>query len=147
MSTPESEAEGPNRVETYMERIIEIQQTVKELNAQINGIRRDARESGLNLDAFNFLVNQRMRFPDDKGARVVDQLIEYAEMTGVEFEHSREMVLASSGVAMGAQNQGGESILARAQYRIEQDEEKPTSLLARVAMAIAVTVVLMWLVN
>ena len=144
MSVPEQEMENSNRIMVYVERIVEIQQTVKELNSQVQSIRRDARSSGVDLDALNFLINMRFRHTVDQGASVVDHVIEYADAIGIEFERNPEMYKPENWQGRVSETH---SDTDGQQYRIETDEEKPTHPMVRVLTALGVTALLLWLVH
>ena len=147
MSLPEQPSEGSSSIATYVERIVELQATVSELNSQIGRIRRDARTAGVDIDALNFLIGIRVRYPTDKGAAVVDRVIEYADLSGVEFERNPVMYQAVSAdlgstTALGdAASDGGQN------YRIEAEDEQQVNPLRTLVVALAATVLLIWLVH
>ncbi len=63
----------------YVERLVELQNEMAEL-------RKEAKGSGLQTPALNWLVTQRANNPGDGGAKAVNELISYAAALGMPLE-------------------------------------------------------------
>ncbi len=68
----------------YLERLVPLQGAFNENLDRLNEIKRDACSDGATLDALNALLPILSKYPHDKGARVLNEIIRYAEAFGVE---------------------------------------------------------------
>ena len=68
----------------YLGRMAPLQEAYTENVNGLNEIKADARADGLNLDAVNALLPLLAKYPHDKGAMVINELIRYAEAYGTE---------------------------------------------------------------
>ena len=68
----------------YLERMVPLQGAITENVDRLNEIKRDARSDGVNLDALHALLPILIKYPHDKGASVLNEIIRYAEAFGVE---------------------------------------------------------------
>ena len=57
-------------------------ETMVDLSDSLRELRMDARAEGLHMMALNFLVNARTEFPQDRGTKVLQELLRYAQATG-----------------------------------------------------------------
>ena len=68
----------------YLERMVPLQVAFTNNIDRLTEIKRDARSDGLNLDALNALLPVLSKYPHDKGASVLNDVIRYAEAFGAE---------------------------------------------------------------
>ncbi len=71
-------------VRDYLERLVPLQEDWEETRDGLTEIKRDARSDGLNLDAINAVLLVLSKYPHDKGAHVLNEVIRYAEAYGTE---------------------------------------------------------------
>ena len=68
----------------YLERLVPLQEILENTRDRQVEIKREARSDGLHLDALNALLPVLGKYPHDKGARVLSEVIRYAEAYGTE---------------------------------------------------------------
>ena len=71
-------------VRDHLERLVALQGAAEDNRDRLNDIKREARADGLNLDAVNALLPLLAKYPHDKGASVLNEVIRYAEVFGAE---------------------------------------------------------------
>lgn len=72
-----------------------VQRMISEPQRELQQLRQDAKVDGLNVDALNLLIQVRSRSLPDGGARILNDLVEYAIGIGIQFDqvtpqHARE---------------------------------------------------------
>ena len=143
--SPASTDDLDERVMVYVERISALQKTIQELNGELNRLRQDARINGLDLEALNLVTSLRSRFPQDGGAGIVDNIIHYADLTGVDFERNPAHLLDR--VARPSEEPAAPvpSDISSG-YMIEEDEQE-SSFLGPLVLGVSLTALLLWLVH
>ena len=135
----------------YMERLVPLQEIAEENKNHLNEIKREARSDGLNLDALNALLPVIGKYPHDKGARVLSEVIRYAEAFGTE-----ELVARGDGEAHASSGGQARADLPQVPQAATSPraEAKPRGLgfgalrlPAQVAASLCVTFGLIWLLN
>jgi hypothetical protein len=63
-----------------------VQRMISEPQRELQQLRQDAKTDGLNVDALNLLVQVRSRSLPDGGARILNDLVEYAIGIGIQFD-------------------------------------------------------------
>ena len=71
-------------VRDCLRRLVPLQEVAEETKDRLGEIKREARSDGLNLDALNALLPVIGKYPHDKGASVLNEVIRYAEAFGTE---------------------------------------------------------------
>lgn len=71
-------------VRDYLKRLVPLQGMAEDNRDRLNEIRREARADGLNFDAVNALLPLLTKYPHDKAAGVLNEVIRYAEAFGTE---------------------------------------------------------------
>ncbi len=71
-------------IRKYLERMVALQIDLEGPRDELNDVRREARGDGLNLEALNLLVPLISKYPHDKGAKVLNEVMRYAEIIGAE---------------------------------------------------------------
>jgi len=133
------------RLEMYVERLAAMQSTVADLNREMNLVRQDARINGINLDALNFVVSLRSRFPDNLGSPVIDEVISYADISGVDFE--RNPIRIAEMQEPTASNQTPTAQEQYAHEYIEEDEEKQSGFVNQILVGLGITILMLWLLT
>ena len=135
----------------YLGRLLPLQENAGAVRDSINEIKREARSDGLNLDAINALVPLLHKYPHDKGASVLKEVIQYAEMFGTESlvsqanssSHSQRELMSNtdvSGVTSG-------EVLPLSAVKHEWMLSGLFRLSTQVVVATSVSIGLIWLLS
>ena len=73
-----------DEVREYLERLVPLQEAFTEDANRLNEIKREAQSDGLSIDALNAFLPILVKYPHDKGARVLKEVIRCAETLGAE---------------------------------------------------------------
>ena len=138
-------------VRDYLVHIVPLQEDLEETRDRLKEIKRDARSDGLNLDAINILVPVLGKYPHDKGAKVLNEVIRYAEAYGTEGLVARgdgEAHPSSSAEARAGLPQVPEAATPPpADVKPRGLGSRPLRLSTQIAASLCVTFGLLWLLN
>lgn len=84
------EANAPvewSKVKNYVDRLTEVQNSIRELNLDSRQIRTQARDDGLNFEVVATLSQIRSNNPHDDGEKFFNLLIKYAQHTGIRLKN------------------------------------------------------------
>ncbi|MFQ5784506.1 MAG: hypothetical protein ACE5H8_06750 [Alphaproteobacteria bacterium] len=118
---------------------------------ELNDLRREARSDGLNLDAVNALVPILAKYPHDKGAGVLNELIRYAGAFGTELA-----VAGANASPQPANDPASDERVpeppspaapASAVPTPRPGASAPLRLASQVVVAVSVSIGLIWLLN
>lgn len=138
-------------VRDYLERLVPLQEVAEETRDRLGEIKQEARSDGLNLDALNALLPVIGKYPHDKGARVLSEVIRYAEAFGAENlvsqadtgSHPPSIPVSNADVSQPAKAEahsaGGLGRRSTAYARLR--------LSTQVVASVFVTIGLIWLLN
>ncbi len=138
-------------VRDYLERLVPLQEVVDGTRDRLGEIKREARSDGLNLDAMNALLPVLSKYPHDKGANVLNELIQYAEAYGTEGLVARGDGEAHASSGGPAHAEVPQVPPAAASAAVEAKPRglgfRPLRLPAQLAASLCVTFGLLWLLN
>ena len=138
-------------IREYLERLVQNQRLSEEPRDRLNEIKREARGDGLNMDAVNALLPLLVKYPHDKGATAVNEMIRYAEVFGAEILVSRTAAPAAAPSAPSADADVLPPV--NAEIRLAAvPRRRPAApahlrLSTQVVAAVGLTVGLIWLLN
>lgn len=133
-----------------IEQMVLLRQSMDEARDKLGEIKREGRADGLNMDAVNALLPVLSQHPHDKGARVLLQMIRYAELVGAELntltQHS--ISVSEAEAPLGPQTdvagvQSGSAAASRQKSRILTRLRLSSQVVAAVSLSIG----LIWLLN
>ena len=138
-------------VRDRLEQLVQIQQLWEEPKGRLAEIKRFARSDGLNLDALNVLLPVLSKYPHDKGASVLNDVIRYAEVFGTENlvsqadtgSHPPSIPVSNADVSQPASAE----VRAPAVWEPGSKASAPLRLSVQVVVAMSVSVGLLWLLN
>ena len=84
--TEESTSTESSLLKQYIDHMSGVQGMILEPQRELQQLRQDAKTDGLNVDALNLLVQVRSRSLPDGGARILNDLVEYAIGIGIQFD-------------------------------------------------------------
>lgn len=146
-----SEGSEEKIIEGYLGRLVTLQQKVEQPRDEMNDLRREARAEGVNVEALNVLVPLISKYPHDKGAGVLKEVIRYAEIFGAEIlagtanagsHHSPKRVLD-----VDVPQAGKAEVRAPAVSAGSSTADTPLRLSTQVVAAVFLTIGLIWLLN
>lgn len=135
----------------YLERLVPLQGAVAENLDRLNEIKRDARSDGADLDALNALLPILSKYPHDKGARVLNEIIRYAEAFGVESLVSKADADSQAPAEPTPEAQVSQPATAGIPWLAESRRRSTAfaglRLSAQVVVAVGLSTGLIWLLN
>ena len=75
-------ADSTSRVQDAIDRLTDIQTSIRGLNQEAMRVRNHIRDFDVNMDALNLLVNVRAKEPKDGGRKTLEALVQYARQVG-----------------------------------------------------------------
>ena len=139
------------KVRDLFEQMVPLQEANTENARRLAEIRQEARSEGLNLDAVNALLPILVKFPHDKGAAVVNEIIRYAEAYGTENLVSQTVApppaLSAPATDSDVSPPPKPEDQASARPRWRPAALAHLRLSTQVVAAVGVTVGLLWLLN
>jgi len=132
-------------LESYLEKMAAVQVSVRELNAETNQLRQDARTDGFNMEAVHMLSIVRCKSPHDGGQALLRDMVKYAQQIGLELE----MVAVQSDSASESADSNKEDENPNA-YRYRGPlfaASKPTVIVLQLALGLAVSGAFLWFLH
>ncbi len=146
-----SKAAEEEIVHEYVDRMVALQQTMEQPRDELNDIRREARAGGLNVEALNVLVPLISKYPHDKGAGVLSEVIRYTEIFGAEILVSGANAGSPCSPKPTSSTDAAQPASAevRSPAASDRDSAAHTSLRlsTQVIAAVGLTIGLIWLLN
>ena len=138
----ESNVESDDRLRAALDRLTSIQTSKLGLNQEALRIRKHIKDFDVNVDALNILADVRSKDQKGEGARVLEDLIRYARLTGTQVD-------TQAGDAVAPPS--GDAMLSVVERQPDQSEEKTLQdrwkPFFQLAAAIAVTLGLFALIH
>lgn len=146
-----NEATEDKTIGRHVGRMVTLQHELEQPRDGLNDVRREARADGLNVDALNALVPLITKYPHDKAAGVLNELIRYAEIFGAEIDASRTKAGTDRVSAPISGTEPAQSETSELRPAVASDRgavaDSPLRLSAEVLAAIGLTIGLIWLLN
>ena len=150
-----SEPTTPERVREHIQRIVRLQLDLERASAdprdELNIAKREALADGLNMDALNALIPLLTKYRHDKGEKVLEDFIRYAEAFGTEALVSRTVTPATAPATLVAAIQaspppevGTQAASARRRRSLTATSFRVP---AQIVTAVSLTFGLIWLLN
>ncbi|MCP5156297.1 MAG: hypothetical protein H6983_19140 [Ectothiorhodospiraceae bacterium] len=133
------------RLIQYLERMSSLIAQNRDNALELGALRSEAKSNGYNTEVLNFLTQIRGRFPRDNGAEALNLLIRYALATGSKVDLVITKEVPVEGTQPTAAPSGAAPSAAVEVEESEHDEDGVRTLLRQIAMGIAVSVGLLWL--
>lgn len=150
-----SEPTTTDRVREHIQRIVRLQQDLEQASAdprdELNIAKREALADGLNMDALNALIPLLTKYSHDKGAKVLNEVIRYAEAFGTEVVLTQTVSAATAPAALTAVAQAPPASEADASAASARRRRSLTAtsfrIPAQIVTAVSLTFGLIWLLN
>lgn len=130
----------------YLERLVPLQGAADDNRDRLNDIKQEARSDGLNIDAINALLPLLTKYPHDKAAGVLNEVIRYAEAFGTESLVSQG-AMSSYPVPTGESDVDVSQPATAGALGRKSTAYAPLRLSVQVVAAMSVSVGLLWLLK
>lgn len=140
-----------SEVRDYLNRMVPLQEVAAENIERLNEIKRDARADGMNRDAINALLPVLSKYPHDKGASVLNEVIRYAEVFGAGPIGSQANAITHRPRELGSNADVPQSATAEVPSPAisgrRSTASAPLRLSTQVVAALSLSIGLLWLLN
>ena len=142
---------SPSMIRSHLENMVKAQRAMEQPKAELADQKRIAKSDGLNIDALNALLPLLIKYPHDKAAGVLNDLICYAQAFGTELATSEAE--AGSGTARDVVSDELVSQPPAANIPSAAEPHRRSAIFAplrfstQVLVAISVSIGLIWLLN
>ena len=135
----------------HLERIVPLQEILNENLDRLNEVKREARSDGLSIEALNAFLPILVRNPYDKGARVLNEVLCYAEALGTETFASKAAADSQAPAEPAREVQDPQPATANNPPPVESRRKLTTLTQFRVATqvvaAVSLSIGLIWFLN
>ena len=147
----DSKMEQDEIIRDRLERMVALQQAMEDPRDALNDARREARADGLNVEALNALLPLMSKYPHDKGAGVLNEIIRYAKIYGAENLTSAASVGSQSSPEPSFAAEAEKSVKTKVRTPAASDRDRathdPLRLSTQVIAALGLTICLIWFLN